>query len=52
MIRKSMALSFACFKNTSVIIIYSCPIKTHHSSYAHICGLLKGVQNCITYSYY
>ena len=27
-------------------------MKTHHSSDAHICGLLKGVQNCIIYNYY
>ena len=33
-------------------VIYSCPMKTHHSSDAHICGLLKGVQNCIIYNYY
>ena len=27
-------------------------MKMHHSSDAHICGLLKGVQNCIIYNYY
>ena len=27
-------------------------MKTHHSSDAHICGLLKGVQNCTIYNYY
>ena len=32
--------------------IYSCPMKTHHSSGAHICGLSKAVQNCIIYNYY
>ena len=33
-------------------IIYSCPMKTHHSSDVHICYLLKGVQNCIIHNYY
>ena len=32
--------------------LYSCPMKTHHSSDAHICGLLKGVQNCIIHYYH
>ena len=32
--------------------IYSCPMKTHHSSDVHICGLLKAVQNCVIYNYY
>ena len=32
--------------------IYSCPMKTHHSSDAHICGLSKAVQNCVIYNYY
>ena len=32
--------------------IYSCPMKTHHSSDAHICGLSKAVQNCVIYKYY
>ena len=27
-------------------------MKTHHSLDAHICGLLKGVRNCIFYNYY
>ena len=27
-------------------------MKTHHSSDAHICGLLKGVRNSIIYNYY
>ena len=31
--------------------LYSCPMKTHHSSDAHICGLLKAVQNCVIYKY-
>ena len=33
-------------------IIYSCPMKTHHSSKAHICGLSKAVQNCVINNYY
>ena len=32
--------------------IYSCPMKTHHSSDAHICDLSKAVNNCVTYNYY
>ena len=32
--------------------IYSCPMKTHHSSDAHISGLSKAVQNCVIYNYY
>ena len=32
--------------------VCSCPMKTHHSSNAHICGLSKAVQNCIIYDYY
>ena len=32
--------------------IYSCPMKTHHCSDAHICGLSKTVQNCVIYNYY
>ena len=32
--------------------IYSCPMKMHHSSNAHICGLSKAVQNCVIYNYY
>ena len=30
----------------------SCPMKTHHSSDTHCCGLSKAVQNCVIYSYY
>ena len=32
--------------------VYSCPMKTHHSSDAHICGLLKAVQNFVIHNYY
>ena len=32
--------------------IYSCPMKTHHSPDAHICGLSIAVQNCVSYNYY
>ena len=32
--------------------VYSCPMKTHHSPDAHICGLSKAVQNCVIYNYY
>ena len=32
--------------------IYSCPMKTHHSSDAHICCLSKAVQNFVIYNYY
>ena len=31
--------------------VESCPMKTHRSSDAHICGLLKAVQNCVIYKY-
>ena len=31
--------------------IYSCPMKTHHSSDAHICCLSKAVQNFVIYNY-
>ena len=33
-------------------VIYSCPMKTHHSLDAHSCGLSKAVQNCVVYYYY
>ena len=33
-------------------VIYSCPMKTHHSSDVHICGLSKAVQICVIYNYY
>ena len=33
-------------------LIYSCPMKAHHSPDAHICGLSKAVQNCAIYNYY
>ena len=32
--------------------IYSCPMKTHHSSDAHICGLSNAVPNCVIYNCY
>ena len=32
--------------------IYSCPMKTHHSSDAQSCGLSKVVENCAIYIYY
>ena len=31
------------------IYIYSCPMKTHHSSGAHSCGISNIVQNCVIY---
>ena len=37
---------------SAVMNIYSCPMKTHHSSDAHSCGLSKAVQNCVIYNYY
>ena len=33
-------------------LLYSCPMKTHHSSDVHRCGLSKAVQNCVIYIYY
>ena len=32
--------------------LYSCPMKTHHSSDVHNCVLSKPVQNCVIYNYY
>ena len=32
--------------------IYTCPMKTHHSSDAHICDLFKAVKNCVINNYY
>ena len=37
---------------TQDFLIYSCPMKMHHSSDAHICGLSKAVQNCVIYNSY
>ena len=34
------------------IMIYSCPMKTHHSSDAHICVLSQAVENCVIVNYY
>ena len=31
--------------------IYSCPMKTHHSSDVHVCSLSKALQNCVIYKY-
>ena len=36
----------------NLVQLYSCPMKTHHSSDEHICGLSKAVQNCVIYNYY
>ena len=36
--------------NGIVFELYSCPMKTHHSSDAHICGLSKAVQKCAIYN--
>ena len=32
--------------------LYSCPMKTHHSLDAYICGLSKAVQKCAVYNHY
>ena len=32
--------------------IYSCPMKTHHSTDAHCRGLSKAVQNCVIYNHF
>ena len=32
--------------------VYSCPIKTHHSTDAQSRGLSKAVQNCVIYNYF
>ena len=52
---RSVTLSqqqIACLLANAFFCIYSCPMKTHHCSDAHICGLLKGVLNCIIYNYH
>ena len=38
--------------NAYIMYIYSCPMKTHHSSDARICGLSKAVQNFVIYNCY
>ena len=38
-------------KHQAFSICYSCPMKMHHSSDAHICDLSKAVQNCVIYIY-
>ena len=37
---------------TTFLYMYSCPMKMHHSSDAHTCGLSKAVQNSVIYNYY
>ena len=34
------------------IVVYSCPMKTHHSSDAHICGLSNAVPKCVIHNCY
>ena len=37
---------------SNVCFGYRCPMKTHHSTDAHSCGLSKAVPNCVIYNYY
>ena len=46
----NISLLYCLFNSHS--ILYSCPMKKHHSSDAHSCGLSKAVQNCVIYIYY
>ena len=45
-------MPYFSIEKAGIIIIYSCPMKTHHSSDAHSCGLSKAVQNCVIYNCY
>ena len=49
---KIISFDFFVINTLKKLKIYSCPMKTHHSSDAHICSLSKAVQNCVIYNYY